>query len=66
MMSEKYCIEQAESCERAAQAASLANQRDTFLRSRAVWLEMAERQQSLRTARAERERSRTEEPSHVG
>jgi len=66
MMSEKYCIEQAESCERAAGAASLANQRETFLRSRAVWLEMAERQQSLRTARAERERTRTEETSHVG
>ena len=66
MMSEKYCIEQAESCERAAEAAPLANQRETFLRSRAVWLEMAERQLSLRTARAERERTRTEEPSHVG
>ncbi len=66
MMSEKYCIEQADSCERAAEASLLANQRETFLRSRAVWLEMAERQQSLRTARAERERTRTEEPSHVG
>jgi hypothetical protein len=66
MMSEKYCIEQAESCERAAQASPLANQRDTFLRSRAVWLDLAARKQSLRLARAEREFTRTKEQDHVG
>lgn len=61
MMSEKYCIEQAESCQRAAEAAPLANQRNTFLRSREVWLGLAAREQSIRAARLERDRLRTED-----
>lgn len=61
MMSEKYCIEQAESCQRAAEAAPLANQRNTFLRSREVWLGLAAREQSIRAARLERDRTRTED-----
>lgn len=61
MMSETFYIKQAESCERAADAASLANQRDIFLRSRAVWLSLAAREHSIRTARAERDLVRTRE-----
>ena len=63
-MSEKFYIEQADSCARAADAASLANQREIFLRSRAVWLGLAAREQTVRAARAERECARIEEPEH--
>jgi len=58
MMSEQFYIDQAESCARAADAATLANQRDTLLRSRSVWLGLAAREQSIRTARAQREREK--------
>ncbi len=58
MMSEQFYIDQAESCARAADAATLANQRDTLLRSRSVWLGLAAREQSIRTARAQRERKK--------
>lgn len=58
MMSEKFCIEQAESCARAADAAPLANQRETLLRSRNVWLGLAAREETNRAARTEREREK--------
>lgn len=58
MMSEQFYIEQAESCARAADAAPLANQRETLLRSRNVWLGLAEREETNRAARAERERAK--------
>ncbi len=58
MMSEKFYIEQAESCARAADATPLANQRETLLRSRNVWLGLAAREETIRTARAERERAK--------
>jgi len=58
MMSEQFYIDQAESCARAADAATLANQRETLLRSRSVWLGLAAREQSIRTARAQREREK--------
>jgi len=58
MMSEQFYIDQAESCARAADAAILANQRDTLLRSRSVWLGLAARERSIRTARAQREREK--------
>lgn len=58
MMSEKFYIEQAESCARAADAATLANQRETLLRSRNVWLGLAAREETNRAARAEREREK--------
>lgn len=58
MMSEKFCIEQAESCARAADAAPLANQRETLLRSRNVWLALAAREETNRAARTEREREK--------
>lgn len=58
MMSEQFYIDQAESCARAADAATLANQRDTLLRSRSVWLGLAAREQSIRSARAQREREK--------
>ncbi len=64
MMSEKFCIEQAESCARAAEAAPLANQRDTLLRSRAVWLGLAAREKSVKAGRAPQGSIRTEEPDH--
>lgn len=64
VMSEKFYTEQADSCARAADAAPLANQRETLLRSRAVWLGLAAREQSIQAGRAERERIRTEEPDH--
>ena len=55
MMSEQFYIDQAESCARAADAAPLANQRETMLRSQSVWLSLAAREQSIRAARARRE-----------
>ncbi|MEN9925450.1 MAG: hypothetical protein RL268_1576 [Pseudomonadota bacterium] len=55
MMSEQFYIDQAESCARAADAAPLANQRETMLRSQSVWLGLAAREQSIRAARARRE-----------
>jgi outer membrane protein TolC len=58
MMSETFYIEQAESCARAADAAPLANQRETLLRSRSVWLGLAAREEMIRIARAERERAK--------
>lgn len=58
MMSEKFCIEQAESCARAADAAPLANQRETLLRSRNVWLGLAAREETNRATRTEREREK--------
>ena len=61
MMSEKFCIEQADSCERAAQDAPLANQRDIFLRSRAVWLGLAAREHSIRAARLKREQGQAKD-----
>lgn len=66
-MSEKFYTDQAESCARAASAAPLANQRETLLRSRAVWLGLAAREQSIQAGRAERERIPTEikEPDYV-
>ncbi|MFP5396649.1 MAG: hypothetical protein ACLGHF_10900 [Alphaproteobacteria bacterium] len=57
-MSEQFYIDQADSCARAAEAAQLTNQRDTLLRSRAVWLNLAAREQSIRAARAQREREK--------
>jgi hypothetical protein len=60
-MSEKFYIEQAECCARAAAAAPLDNQRDTLLRSRAVWLGLAAREQTIQAGRAERDRARNEE-----
>ena len=65
MMSEQFYIDQAESCARAADAAPLANQRETMLRSQSVWLGLAAREQGNKAARAERERIRTEEQDHV-
>lgn len=65
MMGEQFYMTQAESCARAAEAAPLANQRDTLLRSRAVWLGLAAREQGNKAARAERERIRTEAQDHV-
>lgn len=65
MMSETFYIQQAESCARAAEAAPLANQRDTLLRSRAVWLGLAAREQSVRLGRAERDGARTKEHDNV-
>ncbi len=64
-MSEKFYIEQAESCARAAEASPLANQREILLRSRSVWLGLAAREKAVRTARIERERTTTKEPDHV-
>lgn len=64
MMTEKFCIEQAESCARAAAAASLANQRDTLMRARAVWLDLAARDQSIQSARVERERQKQGQATH--
>jgi hypothetical protein len=64
VMSEKFYTEQADSCARAADAAPLANQRETLLRSRAVWLSLAAREQTIQAGRAERERIRIEEPDH--
>lgn len=55
MMSESFYIAQAESCQRAAEATPLANQRDTLMRSRAAWLSLAAREQAIRAARAKRE-----------
>lgn len=55
MMTEDFCNQQAESCERAAEAALLDNQRNTLLRSREAWLAMAARERSIRDARAKRE-----------
>lgn len=65
MMSEKFYIDQADSCARAAEASPLANQRDTLLRSRAVWLGLAAREHSIKAGRAERDRIRIEEQDHV-
>lgn len=65
MMGEQFYMTQAESCARAAEASPLANQRDTLLRSRAVWLGLAAREQSIKAGRAERDRIRTEEQDHV-
>lgn len=59
----RFLLDQAESCARAAAAATLSNQRDTFLRSEAVWRTLAEREIATQTARAERERTHTEEPT---
>ncbi len=66
-MSEKFYTDQAESCARAAATATLANQRETLLRSRAVWLSLAAREQTIQAGRAERDRIRIEieEPDHV-
>ena len=66
-MSEKFYIDQADSCARAAAKALLANQRETLLRSRAVWLGLAAREQTIQAGRAERDRTRSEieEPDHV-
>jgi hypothetical protein len=66
-MSEKFYTDQAESCARAAAAAPLANQRETLLHSRAVWLGLAAREQTIQAGRAQRERSTIEikEPDHV-
>ncbi|HQV04799.1 MULTISPECIES: hypothetical protein [unclassified Novosphingobium] len=58
MMSESFYIQQAESCQRAADDTPLANQRDTLLRSRAAWLTLAAREQAIRAARAQREREK--------
>lgn len=59
--SASFYLEQAESCERAAAATALSNQRETLLRSKAAWLTLAAREIATQTARAERERARTEE-----
>jgi hypothetical protein len=65
MQSEQFYIDQADSCARAAESTKLANQRDTLLRSRQVWLDLAAREQSVKAARAERDRTRIEEQSFV-
>jgi hypothetical protein len=64
-MSEKFYVEQAENCARAAAATPLANQRETLMRSRAVWLGLAAREQTIQAGRAERDRVRIEEQDHV-
>lgn len=51
----RFYQQQADNCGAAAAAAALANQRDIFLRSQAVWLSLAAREIEVQTARAERE-----------
>ncbi|WP_088309700.1 hypothetical protein [Novosphingobium sp. B 225] len=60
----RFYLEQADSCTKAAEAAALANQREILLRSRAVWLGLAEREIEVQTARAERERTKQVETAH--
>lgn len=64
-VSARFYLRQAEACASEAAAAPLANRRETLLRSREVWLGLAARELATQTARAERERQRTEENSHV-
>lgn len=60
----RFLLDQAESCARAAAASTLSNQRETFLRSEAAWRMLAAKEIATQTARAERERVRTEEQAH--
>jgi hypothetical protein len=64
-VSARFYQEQAEACAAQAAAATLDNRRETLLRSREVWLGLAAREIATTTARAERERARTEEQSDV-
>lgn len=60
-VSARFYLAQAETCAAQAQASTLENQRDTLLRSREVWLGLAQREIATQAARAERERQRTED-----
>jgi hypothetical protein len=62
-VSARFYLEQAETCATQAAAAALDNRRETLLRSREVWLRLAERELATTAARAERERQRNEERS---
>ncbi|MCC6925195.1 hypothetical protein [Novosphingobium sp.] len=56
--SSQFYLKQAEQCELAAAASSLNNQRDTLLRSRLAWLELANRELEVQAGREKRERDR--------
>lgn len=51
-----FYLDQAASCAESAKAAILPNLREKFLRSQAVWQELADRQIKTLAARTERER----------
>jgi hypothetical protein len=57
-----FYLEQAEKCSRSAEASTLDRQREIFLRSRAAWLLLAEREQEVQAGRAERDKARLEDP----
>lgn len=59
-----FYLQQAENCGSAAAASPLANRRDVLLRSRAVWLALAEREIEVQNARAVRERASQGEVSN--
>lgn len=67
--SAQFYLDQAKICEKAAKAASLDNQRETFLRSRAAWIALANRELKIQAERVKRDQERLEaqqkEPIHV-
>lgn len=57
----RFYLQQAANCAAAAAAAALDNQRQIQLRSRAVWLGLAEREIEVQTARLTREQATRDE-----
>ena len=56
--SAQFYLQQAATCESAAEAALLDNQRETLLRSRAAWLALANRELEIQAGRVKREQER--------
>jgi hypothetical protein len=67
--SAQFYLDQAASCEKAANAAQLDNQRETLMRSHAAWMALANRELKVQAERIKRDRERIlaqqEETTHA-
>ena len=57
-VSGKFYLAQVAICERAAEDTVLANQRDKYLRAKAAWQALADRENDIAEARVQREADR--------
>ena len=67
--SSQFYIDQAALCAKSAEGATLANQRETYMRAGAAWQALADRENDIATAREKRDAekvARQIEPDMIG
>lgn len=60
--SSQFYLSQAALCARSAAGASLANERDKYLRAQAAWQALADRELGIKAAREKRDAERAAQP----